>query len=149
MDNEKEVVTINVVINDHTYNGEVTIDCDNNVDISALTEIPNEKAYYNGTAIATIGELLEGEALHTAGRDEGLGQCNYTDYWVDEDLLVCLFNGDYCFEALTMEFDDDYYYRDDGCSHYLRRGNGSQDYIWAPDSYWDDRSYCDCCGCYI
>ncbi len=28
-------------------------------------------------------------------------------------------------------------------------GNDEQDYIWAPDSWWEDRSYCECCGCYI
>ena len=153
-ENRYKDVDIDIYINTVHYVGRARIDTENNneVDLGDILDDDTKRAYWNGTYICHVKEILKGEVYHQAGMEEemNIGRCNKTGFWVDSDLLVWVASDEcYMFEELTIEFDDEYYYYEDCSEHRYRDSNGSIRYQTAPDSWWSDRFFCNQCDCYL
>lgn len=147
-----EVVTIDVTVNDVRYCGEAKIDKDDwSVDLGDLLEDDNARAYYHGDYICNVKDILEGEALWAAGDPycEDVVECDYTGFHVDSDLTVTLANGDTCMENLTTEWDGEYYFSEDCRTEQVRSGYNDYEDVTAPDWYFEDLYWCDCCDSYV
>lgn len=151
-------VDIDIYINEIHYVGRVTVTktADDNITVEGLEELwaqggGTTGVYYHSHLVASLRSVLRGEVLHNAGEpfDGRIVRCDFSGYYLDKDMVCELENGDMCAKQLTIEFDGKYYYIGNCSQHYRRRGDGYQEHIWAPDSYWDDRPFCECCGCYM
>lgn len=149
-------VDIDTYINSTHFVGRVTVTkTQDGIEVEGLSDLENQgdstTVRYNGYGIGTLHNILYWEALHLAGEpfDEGSIRCDYSGFYLDENEVLRLENGNMCARNLVIVFHDEYYYIGDCSEHYLRDGDGDQTYIWAPDEWWDDLHYCDCCGCYI
>lgn len=151
MENENTDVTLHIYINGTLYEG--TAKVDTSIDEVELCESlkahEDEWAYYNGRRIGRIGEILRATALSKADCMDDIAYCDYTGFWFYADHVVCTASGDYCNELLVEEWNGEYYYYGECSTNTLRRSNGDLEDVTAPDSYWDNLSYCDCCEAYI
>ena len=147
-----KTVHINMWANGRQFCGDVAIDVEtNSVSLGDLLKDYSEYARYDGKDLCPLSAVLVGEALHEAGEgfDYAIEQCAVTDYWVDSSYLKETRDGEYAFTCLTQEYDGDTYLERDGAWEYERDGDGDRSYEWRPKWYWEDRHYCDHCGCYI
>lgn len=150
-------VDIDMYVNTIHYYGRAMVNKDSGeVDLSAiLSDVDvGKRAYFNGTYICDVDDILRYQALHEAGLDEeyDVCYCGKTGFYGDRDNMVWVNEDDeYMFESLTYYFDrtNEYYYEGDCSDRRLRDGNGDVETITAPDSWWGDRCYCDCCDCYL
>ena len=148
-------VEIDVTINEKRYNGIVSIGLDDCHDINLhnLLEDYDEWAYYDDTTVCKVCHILAGEALWNAGEgfDEDIVTCCETGWHADVEFMTHLSNGNWAFESLTWYFDDwdEYVLFSETSEHECRDCDGYRHYVRAPDSWWDDRCYCECCDCYI
>lgn len=152
-------VDIDIYIDEVHYVGRVTVikQIDGNIDTQGLIDLmesgndASSSVMYRGRYLASLYDVLFGEVLHSAGApfDEHIVRCDYSGYYLDEDLVCEVADGDMCAKTLVIEFDDEFYYVGYCSQHYRRRGDGYKEHIWAPDSYWEDRPLCEGCGCYV
>ena len=157
---EERYVDIDLYINEVHYVGRVRIDEDGVFLLDdGLLKTINENdtnVYHHGRQVTNVLSAILGRAHHDAFEKyddekyiENYIKCDYSGWYGEEGEMVELENGDYCFRRLAIEWNDEYYYRWECSEHSIRRSDGDEDYIWAPDTYWGDRPYCECCGCYI
>lgn len=148
MDNENlQEVTIDVTINGNRYCDVVTVNLDDNtVKLDNLD--CSGTAYHYSREIGSIRYFLECAALAEAGV-EGISQCQYTGLYAWDEDLVTLYDYDICLECLAVEFNGDYYYYGHCSENRYKDCYGDARWIEAPDSYWEDLYYCECCDCYV
>lgn len=143
-------VQLDVVINGDRYMGTVKVLEGGIVDFGDMNVEGSVRwnGYYD---LVAVKDVLIGEALHKSGRfDDRVKQCYYTKYWLmEDDFLVVTDCGRLCLSALTKEWEDEYYFREDGDTRTYRDSSGYQETFWAPDGYWDDLYYCEHCDCYV
>lgn len=148
-------VEIDVTINGERFNGIVSIGLDDCHDINLhnLLDDYDRYAFYGDTAVCKVCHILAGEALWKAGEgfDDNILECCETGWHADEEFMVRLGNGDYCFEPLAYWFDDwdEYVLYSETEQHDVRDCDGYKYYMRAPTSWFEDRYYCGSCGCYI
>lgn len=150
-------VDIDVYINEIHYVGRVTVtkEADGTIGFNGLEDLMAQGnttiVYYSHRVVASLRDVLKGEVLHAAGEpfDENIVRCDYSGYYLDKDEVRELYDGDKCAKNLAIAFNDEYYYIGQCSQHYLRDRDGDTSYIWAPDTYWDERPYCEACGSYI
>lgn len=142
-------VEINVVINGRTFNGIVQVNTETDeVSLGSLAT-GGERASYRGHSFTYVDNILKATALRLADCTESIQQCGTTGYWVPRDEIVYLDDGTPCCNELTVYFNSEYYYIDDCSTHNLRGSSGEINVVTAPDSYWNDLTYCTNCECYI
>lgn len=151
-----KTVCVDVIINDVRYCGDVHVDAANGGvvvgDILALCEDDRLWARDSnlcGRLVSPIQTILKATALHEAGRDDLVRKCYYTGWYGFNDDLVITNEGEYCFEEIAVNWNDDYYYRGNTEENRVRDGDGDIRYVRAPESYFQDLCYCEHCDCYI
>ena len=148
-------VEIDVEINGERFNGIVSIGLDDCHDINLhnLLDDYDRYAYCGDIAVCKVCHILAGEALWKAGEgfDDNILKCCETGWHADSEFMVRLDSGDHCFESLAFWFDDwdEYVLYSDTEEHSVRDCDGYQHYMRAPSSWFNDRYYCNRCGCYI
>lgn len=144
-----QVVNIDLYINNTHYVGTAAVDEDENVDLSNFSNL-SELVYYHGNYCGCkVKDVLEGQALYEADYMDNIEECSRTGFWADECFFSTTYDGDRIFTNLTEEFDGELYYVGDGRTERYRRYSDDIGEFWAPDWYWDDRYWCDCCNCYV
>jgi hypothetical protein len=148
-------VEIDITINDVRYCGTVSISLDDCHDINLHNLLDDYDLYarFHGHTLCKVCHILAGEALYKAGEgfDDDIEMCCETGWHADRDFMVCLDNGDYCFSELAYWFDnwDAYVPYSQTSERECRDSDGYRHYMRAPDSWWDDRHYCERCDCYL
>lgn len=148
-------VTIDVTINDHRYNGIVSISLDDchDINLHSLLEDYEEFATWNGVQVCKVCHILAGEALHAAGEgfDNDIVKCCETGWHADVDFMTQLGTGNYCFRDLAWFFDEwgEYVLYSSTTEHEVRGEDGERIWMRAPVSWFRERYYCNTCGCYI
>lgn len=148
-----QIVDIDININTIHYVGQVKLNTENGeVDLGDMLEDNDKRAYYYGTSICRVREILRGTAIHNAGLDEkfDIEQCGKTGFYVSRSLLVWVNDDDrYIFDDLSVYWEGNYYDADSCSTHRYRDSDGDIMSQTAPDWWWEDRHFCDCCDCYI
>ena len=148
-------VEIDVTVNDHRYNGIVSISLDDchDINLHSLLEDYEEYAQFNGRSVCKVCHILAGEALWKAGEgfDDDIIECCETGWHADSEFMRELSDGRFCFDELAFYFDetDEWVLRSDTEEHEVRDNDGYQHYLRAPTDWFNDRHYCDCCECYL
>lgn len=122
------------------------------VDLSGIEYDSDDFALWDHRRFEYVQNLLIWEARRQAGLEEtcDLVQCDITGFYSPRENIVCMANGDYCFENLTIYFNGDYYCRADCSEECYRDEYGDIRYMWAPDYYWEDEMHwCEECECYV
>lgn len=150
-DTGKKTVFIDVILNDIRYCGDVDVDKNGNVDLKDILSDSSRTAYIGCRIVATVENILKATALATAGEgyDTNVRKCCISGWYGFYNEMVILTNGEDAYEALTVEWEGEHYDRADTEEHQLRRGNGDREWVRAPESYWNNRYFCDHCDCYI
>lgn len=148
-----QIVDIDIYINTIHYEGKVKLNTENgDVDLSGILEDESKRAYYNGTSICRVKDILRGTAIHNAGLDEkfNIEKCDKTGFYAARDFLVWVNDDEiYMFDDLTVYWEGDYYDADDCSMHRYRDRAGDIMSQTAPDWWWENRYFCNCCDCYI
>lgn len=148
-------VEIDVTINDVRYCGTVSISLDDCHDINLHNLLDDYDLYarFHGHTLCKVCHILAGEALYKAGEgfDDDIETCCETGWHADRYFMTYLDNGDYCFSELAFWFDnwDAYVPYSQTSERECRDSDGYRHYMRAPDSWWDDRHYCERCDCYL
>lgn len=151
-DTGKKTVFIDVILNDIRYCGDVEVDKDGNVDLKDIMPVDSARTAYIGSrVVATVVNILKATALATAGEgyDANIRKCHISGWYGFANEMVVLADGEYAYRTLTVEWEGEYYDRNETEEHQLRRGDGSREWVRAPESFWNSRYYCSSCECYI
>lgn len=150
-DTGKKTVFIDVILNSIRYCGDVEVDKDGNVDLKDLVEDNSRTAYIGCCIVTTVANVLKATALATAGEgyDANVKKCSICGWYGFVREMVVLANGNWAYRELTVEWEGEYFDRADTEEHQLRHGDGSIQWVRAPDSYWHNRYFCSHCECFI
>lgn len=149
-------VEIDITINDHRYNGIVSISRDECHDINLHNLLDDYSLYATkgGRNVIKVCHILAGTALHLAGEgfDDDIVECCETHWFVDKEFCVNLRNDDYCLRDLAYYFDDwdSWYALSETEERYVRdHGSGYIHSYRAPAEWFRDRYFCRRCDCYM
>ena len=155
MENENEevikVVHLDLIVYNQECEGDVKVNMSTgDVDLCELEDKAVNPVYYRGYYLGKVREILCATALDKAEFENAeVSYCEMTGYCFYEENLVYTEDEGWIHEALTIEWEGNYYYAENCSTHQYRNSSGYENEVTAPESFWEDCYYCDCCNCYV